>query len=166
MTNQQAPATDRAGLLRRLRQGDVEADQLLTGTTPRHLTAVPVAGGWSVRDVIAHCIAHEQFALDELRAVLGEAPRTVDYRDADSFNAGAAAAMRSLEPRIVVAGWRTSRREVIAFVERLPDDAFDPSGTVAARLGDTIDGALANNTYEHWAAHLAEIRQALAGDLA
>lgn len=161
MTDQTTPVADRTDLLRHLRAGDVEADQLLTGLSVRHLTGIPVSGGWVVRDVIAHCIAHEQFTLDELRAALGEVARTVVYHDIGDFNAGAVAAMRSLEPRIVVAAWRTSRREVIALVERLPDDAFDPTSPIVNRLGDSVEGALANNTWEHWADHLAEIRTAV-----
>lgn len=154
-------ALDRAEILQRLRIGDVEADQVLTGMTMRHLTGVPITGSWSVRDVVAHMVAHEQFALAELRRATGAADTAIAYADLDSFNAGAILAMRPLEPRMVMAAWRTSRREVIALVERLPDDAFDPDGPTVARLGDTIGAALGNTTWEHWAGHVAGIRDAL-----
>lgn len=154
---------ERQAILRAMRAGDVEIDQMLTGLTVRHLTGIPLSGYRSVRDVIAHCIAHEQFALDEIGAALGAGPMTLGYADLDSFNAGAVAAMRPLEPRMVVAAWRTSRRGVIALVEGLPDAAFDPDGEIVARLDDTIAGALGNNTYEHWATHLADIRRGLGG---
>lgn len=154
-------ALDRAGILQRLRIGDVEADQVLTGMTPRHLTGVAITGDWSVRDVVAHLIAHEQFALAAIRRATGDGGTALAYTDLDGFNAGAVAAMRPLEPRMVTAAWRTSRREVIALVERLPDDAFDPTGPIVAELGDSIGGALGNTTWEHWAEHVAEIREAL-----
>lgn len=48
-----------------------------------------------------------------------------------------------------------SARQVVAAVAALAEADFDPAGPLAAALDDTIDGALANNTYAHWAEHLS-----------
>lgn len=157
-----APMTDREALLHALRQRDVEVDQVLTGLSVHHLTRIPAVGPWDIRDVIAHCVAHDQFTVDELGVALDpEAPRLFDYDSLDSFNAGAVAAMRALEPRMVIAAWRTSRRAVIALVEGLPDEAFAPGSELEGRLGDPVPAAVGLHTHEHWALHVQDIRRAL-----
>ena len=47
---------------------------------------------------------------------------------------------------------------VKGMVENLPDEAFEPGNRIEKTLNETIHGALANNTYEHWPMHEAQIR--------
>ncbi|HEV2527219.1 MAG TPA: DinB family protein [Thermomicrobiales bacterium] len=164
MTNRFAETDHpRTVLLRQLLAGDVAINQVLTGLTVSHLTAIPVVGDWSIRDVMAHCIAHEQLVLIDLRAAQGKGPALSAYGlgGLDAFNNGAVLSMRSLEPRMVVAAWRTSRQELMAMIQSLPDEAFEPGGDLVSRLGRSVGDEIASKTYEHWALHIADIRRGL-----
>ncbi len=46
-------------------------------------------------------------------------------------------------------------------IEALPDAYFSTSHPITAVLDDTIDGALANNTYDHYREHLPDIEQVI-----
>jgi hypothetical protein len=72
----------------------------------------------------------------------------------DEFNAGAAFASAPLQPVEALAAWDRSFRRVIEAVEELTEADFAPGSSLEQALGDTVDGALANNTYAHYAEHV------------
>lgn len=148
-------------LIRRLERSHAVFDALLGRMTGDQLNGLPVVGHWVMKDVLAHFIAHEQHVLDEIRLARRGHRVDPDYGDTDTFNEGAVSAWRGESLAEVRRAWEVSRRQVVTLVNDLPDDAFDPSGRVVAALGDTIDGALANNTYEHYAEHGPQIGEAI-----
>jgi hypothetical protein len=110
-----------------------------------------------VRDLLAHFVAHEQHALDEIaRAGRGERV-TVDPGALDEFNAGAVFAWSTLEAADALATWHRSFHRVVEIVEALADADFAPGSVLEQALGDTVDGALANNTYAHYAEHAPDL---------
>ena len=46
-------------------------------------------------------------------------------------------------------------------VQSLADADFEPLSRLETLLDDTVDGALANNIYEHCAAHQGQVEAAL-----
>lgn len=142
----------KAELLRRLRQGKAVMDRALAGLSPELLTLPYALGEWSVKDLLAHFTAHEQRALAEIRAAQrGQPlPPPPDY----DLNEAAVEASRWQSLDAVRADWERSFQEVVMAVELLPDADFNPGGPLVQALGETIEGALANNTYEHYAEHL------------
>ena len=114
-------------------------------------------GNWSVKDVLAHLVAHEQRALQELQFALRGEQYQIDHGSNDAFNDQAVNDSRSFTFKDQFNNWKESYRQVVAAVEALSDADFDPSGKVVKSLDDTIDGALGNNTYEHYDAHADEI---------
>ena len=61
------------------------------------------------------------------------------------------------------------RGEFLSALADIPDETltqpntigmqeYDPNGPLCAIHGDTIDGALGNNTYGHYAEHLPEVQ--------
>ena len=139
-------------LLRRLRQGKAAMDGALAALSPEMMVTQRQLGDWSVKDLIAHFTAHEQRALGELRSALRGGPLPPD--PGEDFNRRTVEASRWHALEDVRADWERSFREVITAVELLSDADFDPSGGVVYVLGDTIDGALANHSYAHYAEHL------------
>lgn len=148
-------------LIQRLEQSHLAFDALLARMTQDQLTGLPVVGRWIMRDVLAHFIAHEQHALHEIRLALSGQHVHPDYGDGDAFNEGAVSSRRGETLAEVREAWEVSRRQVVTLVESLADDDFDPFGPVVEALSDTIDGALGNNTYEHYAEHARQIEEAL-----
>lgn len=150
---------DKSELLRRLHEGYARYNALLDRLPPEQKTVSNVTGVWSVKDIVAHFIAHEQRALDELRCALQNKAYSFDFSCNDTFNEGAVLAYRMQSYSTVYAAWSRSVESVIAEVSQLTDADFDPNGRVVQALGDTIDGALANNTYQHWEEHGVQIEE-------
>lgn len=148
---------DRAELLRRLDHEYRRFHTAIARLTPAQLQTPGVVGAWSIKDVIAHFIVHEQFALHELEHALRgeryrpEEPETVIMNDR------AVAGRRSQSLDDVLQAWNESYHQVVAAVRSLTDAAFDATGPIVQLLEDTIDGALGNNTYGHYAEHLPAI---------
>ena len=132
--------------------GRLTAEQMSTPHTIRD---------WSVKDLLAHLIAHEQRALQELRAALRDERLAIDHAAGDTFNAGAIAASQPYSIETVLRAWQQSYQEVVTQIEALPDVYFGTSHPITAVLDDTIDGALANNTYDHYREHLPDIERVI-----
>lgn len=148
---------DREELLRRLDQGFADFNALLDEIPRERMTVPDVAGKWSVKDLLAHFIAHEQRAVDEVLHALRDEPYHFDHSCNDAFNEGAVIVYRLKSYDEVYASWMQSVETTIEFVGRLSDADFDPEGAVVSALDDTIDGALANNTYDHWSEHAVQV---------
>jgi hypothetical protein len=132
---------------------------VLTAMTPADAHAPYAVGAWSIQDVLAHIVAHEQQALMELHAALQGESLAIQHDRINVFNAGAVYAWRPLPWSSALAAWEHSFREVVEAVSTLTEEDFLPSSVVSRALEDSIDGALANNTYGHYAEHLPEIRE-------
>jgi hypothetical protein len=145
---------DKSELLARLHTGYTQVHGLIAPLTPSQLQTGGVIDGWSIKDLIAHFIAHEQFALHEIAAAQRGEHFHHPYHDTDAMNAAIVAHYADTSPEQVLCDWERSFGQVIALVEGLTDAEFHASGAVVQLLGDTIDGALANNTYEHYAEHM------------
>jgi len=147
----------KAELLQRLQAAKTQVDAVLAAL-PREQLAHPRADGRSIKDLLAHFIAHEQRALEELRsAARGQHPN-IPLGDNDTFNLGAVLVSRPLPFEQVKAAWDRSFAEIVSTVQALDERDFAPSSTIAQLLDDTIDGALANNSYEHYLDHLHELQ--------
>ena len=114
-------------------------------------------GAWSARDLLAHLVAHEQRALAEIAAARQGERLVIDHGGTDEFNAGARFAWAPLGRDEALAAWDGSYRAVVAAVEDLTENDFTAGSALEQVLGDTVDGALANNTYAHYAEHLPEV---------
>lgn len=118
-------------------------------------------GAWSPTEFLAHLIAHEQRALEEVQAALRGESFAIDHGANEAFNQGAAFSSRMYPFETAYRAWRASYEAVLEFVESIPDDVFEAPNAVTDLLGDTIDGALANNTYAHYAEHLPKLEALL-----
>jgi hypothetical protein len=149
----------KATLLGRLHDAYMQVQDGLAQLTTTQIGTPNSIRDWSVKDLIAHLIAHEQRALQELRAAVQGEQFVIDHTANDSFNAGAVAASRPCTTDAILHAWHQSFHEVIATVEGLPDELFYAPHPITNVLDDTIDGALANNTYAHYQEHLADIER-------
>ncbi len=133
----------------------------LVHLTPEQLDVAGTIRDWSVKDLIAHLIAHEQRALNELRLAIRGERLLIDHDAGDTFNAGAVAARRPYPIEAVFQTWQRSFEEVVAEVMALSDEYFDASHPITTVLDDTIDGALSNNTYAHYREHIPDVELAI-----
>jgi ribosomal protein S18 acetylase RimI-like enzyme len=148
---------DRTELLRRLEREYRRFQGALAALAPEQLEAPGAIDAWSIKDLVAHLIAHEQFALREVRHALRGERFVPDTHDSRVVNARAVAERQHQPAAEVLQAWEASFEQVVAAIQALPDSAFDPDGAVVQLLEDTIDGAFGNNTYEHYAEHLPAV---------
>ncbi len=148
-------------LLDRLRDEYTRFQGCLVQLTAEQMSTPSTIRNWSVKDLVAHLIAHEQRALQEIHAALKGEEFAIDHAANDSFNAGAVAVSRPCTIEVVLQAWHQSFNEVVATVEALPDAYFYMSHPITEVLDDTIDGALANNTYAHYREHLPDIERVI-----
>ena len=101
---------------------------MLLQAIPTPLLLQPDAiGGWSVRDLLAHFVAHEQRALAEIAAARRGERLEIDPNGTSEFNAGAAFAWAPLQPAEALAAWDRSYGCVVAIVEQLSEADFAPA---------------------------------------
>jgi hypothetical protein len=148
--------------LHRLKAGRDRLTAVLDALPSSVLLRPNTIGQWSVRDLLAHLVAHEQRALTEMASALRGERLAIDHQSTAEFNAGAVFAWAPLGREDARAAWEHSSRQVVEVVETLRESYFAPGSTLEQVLGDTIDGALANNTYAHYAEHLPRLEALVA----
>jgi hypothetical protein len=153
-------ASERVGkpeLLHRLKVGRDRLATVLDAVPSSVFLRPNTIGQWSVRDLLAHLVAHEQRALTEIASALRGERLAIEHQSTAAFNAGAMFAWAPLGREAALAAWEQSYRQVVEVVETLRESDFAPGSALEQLLGDTIDGALANNTYAHYAEHLPRL---------
>lgn len=145
---------DRMELLRRLQAGRAEFVQAIAPLTDEELTRPRTMGEWSVKDLLAHFIAHEQRALDGLNAARNGRRGAAAADEDEEFNERAVRARQNLSAAQVRAEWDASFERLYTAAAELDEGDFEPFSAVCEHLENTIDGALAGSTYRHYAEHL------------
>lgn len=148
---------DKAELTRRIAAGYQRLAGLIDHLSPAQMEQPGAFGSLSIKDLLAHLIAHEQRALEELRAAQRGCQLPIDHAANDAFNAGAVAAVAPIDPSSVRVAWERSVQQVLTAIHVLDDADFQPTSTLTQILEDSIDGAIGNNTYEHYAEHWPEV---------
>lgn len=154
----------RAQILQRLQDEYDRLQQLLAGLTADQMLQPNVVGVWSIKDIVAHLVHWARFPAKEIAyALRGEDPSPLyDSRDDDVINGEVVLASQDKSLEEVLANFAQAFVEVIHTVEHLPDAAFEPNGRIETLLGDTVEGVLNNNTYDHWTLHREQIERWLA----
>ena len=114
--------------------------------------------GWSVRDILGHVLGWESQMIIFLgRMANGErpVPEGVDYSDPDAWNAKFALEFAPIGGATVLAIWRQAHMNFVRAANALPEDRFgekDGKPKTANRM-------LADNGYEHYREHTAQIQK-------
>ena len=125
---------------------------------PEHLDVPGVVDIWSVKDVLAHLVFWNHFALEEMQAAVEGEVFAHPEGTGDEINARAVAAYADWSSAAVLKAFEESAHAILDCVKHLPEAAFEAGSRIEQALGETVHGALANNTYEHWPIHEAQIR--------
>ena len=159
-------ALTKTELLETLRAERHQWDALLDAIGNDHMTQPGVAGHWSVKDVIAHITAYEQWLVDWLEAVRRHEfpPRSVlDDEDLERRNAAVYEETRALSLQDVRDQAQQAFQELVAVTESFSDaDFIDPDRTawfMKPYWGDTtsLAAAIANQSYEHYQEHVPDL---------
>src|SRR4051794_5044582 len=121
--------------------------------SPAQWNAPGAVGTWTAKDVMAHLVFWNRFPVQELQAALTGTSIEHPEGTGDEINARAVTSFQGWTAGAVRSAFEHSYAELVECVKTLPASAFDRDGTVEQALGDSVHGALANNTYEHWPIH-------------
>ncbi|MEZ4669385.1 MAG: maleylpyruvate isomerase N-terminal domain-containing protein [Anaerolineae bacterium] len=149
---------ERDTILNRIHAAHRRMTHTLDQLTPVQQVQPDVVGFWSVKDVVAHLVFWNRFAIHEVGSAQAGNVYPHPEGTPDEINERAVAEFRHQDWRDVHSLFEQSCRQLIDMVENLADDAFMEGNAIEQILDETIHGALANNTYEHWPIHEAQIR--------
>lgn len=148
---------DKNELARRITDAYAQLAGLIDQLSPEQMERPHAIGALSIKELLGHLIAHEQRAMEELRSARQGRQMPTDHAANDAFNAGAVAAATPIDARSIRAAWERSVQQVLDTIQALPDADFLPNSALTQILEDSIDGALGNNTYEHYIEHRPEV---------
>jgi hypothetical protein len=144
----------------------------------RRMTLKGVSGKWSIKDILAHVMAYEQYIADRLNEILhGETYvpcRTQNALDAfldefgypdfgspllddDGPNAWVTERYQSVALEDVIAQELQAFTSIVASLEKIPDELM-----IRHHLYDRV----ANNTFHHYREHTADIKRWLRSNAA
>jgi uncharacterized damage-inducible protein DinB len=120
----------------------------IDGLTEADLVAVPVAGMWSIKQVVGHLTDSDLVLSDRMKRVIAEDNPAFDE------NKWAAALHYQLQPTPDVAAlFDLNRRVMTALLRLLPPEAFARSGTHSERGTQTLEEIL-TGAVNHFDRHL------------
>jgi len=158
---------DKNYLLERIQHEWAALMQAIEGLTPEQMS-VPDAGGWAIKDNLAHLTAWEQFML--LHYLQGRPPHeamqidavTMERLDENGINAVLFERNRNRPVADILTDLRHSHEQVVAFLEQMPfSDLMKPRFLDDPQARPLINWVI-GNTYEHYQEHRQTI-QAIVG---
>lgn len=163
-TNDSALPRDKRDLMERIEREWSALMRAIESVTPEQMS-VPLVGGWSIKDNLAHLAAWEQFMV---RCYLhGELPHQAMQIEAETFarldengiNAMIQVRNRQRPAADVLADLRRSHDQVLTALEPLSfDDLMQPRDPDDPEKRPLI-GWVIGNTYEHYNEHLHNIER-------
>jgi hypothetical protein len=145
---------DRQQLLKRLDTAWQAFNDSYAGLSDANLTEPGVTGNWSVKDILSHISIWEEEALKHLPHIIegGRPPRySVRYGGIDAFNDLMIAERRALSLADVQRRLDATHRQLIDFVQQMPEEHVTRETRVRRRL--RLD------TYSHYPIHTRAIQQ-------
>ncbi len=145
---------DRIALLNELHAGRTRLETMLARLTPAQMTEAGVAGGWSMKDLMAHIGWWEQRAVEIYQelAAGGNPSRPNTSAELDAVNAQIYDQFRLRNLDEVRAFEQAAFREVLHLAETAPDkDLFDPQ-----RFSPWTDGPYAQWILDNSTGHYEE----------
>lgn len=149
---------DRVQLLKRIDSAWNELTASYAGLLEAEMVESSVAGGWSIKDIIAHVTTWEGETLTHLPHILADEkpPRYSDtYGGIDAFNAQKMEQARHLSLAEVLRQRDETHRQLLAFLQSAPEEQLTRETRFRRRLRF--------DTYSHYREHAKAIQQWRAG---
>jgi hypothetical protein len=176
MTESSTRPGSKSELLERMRAGREEWDALIAQIPDSARTEPALAGGWSVKDLIAHVAAYENWTAAQIRAAnegraptdrelygVEEMPPDPEGWDLDCQNAAIYARYKEMPLAAVMTFSSQAFADLITAVAAISDEDFAKSG-VQTWTGDrTLLEIIPEQCYAHYEQHAGELRS-ISGD--
>ena len=155
---------DQGALLEAYLRGPNQLRSAVTSLSREQLTSRPVAGRWSILEVVCHLVDTEANIAHRIKRVLSEDRPVFDRVNPALMLAALAYHDRDVEDELGV--FELMRRQIGCIVRASPPVAWERTGVVGDR-GERTVGQMINGAVEHLAHHLGfvmEKRRALGID--
>ena len=166
-------------LLERMRAGREEWDALIAQVPDSARTEPALAGGWSVKDLIAHVAAYEKWTAAQIRAAnegraptdrelygVEEMPDDPEGWDLDRQNAAIYARYQEMPLAEVMTFSSQAFADLVAAVAAVPDEAVARTGAQTWTGGTTLLEIIPGQCYAHYDQHAEELRLISGDDIA
>jgi hypothetical protein len=161
-----------------MREGREEWDALIAQIPERTFTAPVLASGWSVKDVIAHVAAYENWTAAQIRAAtedrvpsdmelygVEELPPDPEGWDLDRQNAAIYARYKEMSlPEVMAFSGRASS-DLLAATESVPEEDFSRTGAQAWTGDATLVEIIPRQCYAHYEQHIDELKSIFGEDI-
>ena len=154
----------KSGLLKSIRSGYEVFKELLAEFNREQLTRPGVIGEWSVKDIVAHIVVHEQrmiqWAGERLRGEMPRAPQPYDMPEDELavVNERIYRENRDRSLQDVLHDLDQAHAEAMALVDAAAEeDLMDPH-RFQLKGGEPLREAIAANTFQHYEEHSRDIR--------
>jgi hypothetical protein len=149
---------DKQELLDGIKAGREQLESLWAGLDDAEMTRRPgPQADWSVKDLIAHLTFWEQTAVDDIRTDLNGGPHVI-FGAVDEVNAQVFAKNCDRALADIQADFARSRQAFEALVAELPDDVLNDRERFTWLEGESAAQLLADESYGHYADHMADLR--------
>jgi hypothetical protein len=158
-------------LLERMRAGREEWDALIAQIPDSVRSEPALAGGWSVKDLIAHVAAYENWTAAQIRAAnegraptdkelygVEEMPPDPDGWDLDRQNATIYARYQETPLAEVMTFYSQAFADLIAAVEAVPDEDIAKTGLQTWTGDRSLLEIVPGQCYAHYEHHVDELR--------
>ena len=155
---------DQAALLNAYLGGPDRLRSAVTGLSREQLTLRPIAGRWSVLEVVCHLVDTDVNIAHRIKRVLSEERPAFERVKPERMLATLAYHDRDVEDELGI--FDLTRRQIGRILRASPPEAWERTGVVGDR-GDRTVGQMINGAVEHLAHHLGfviEKRRALGID--
>jgi hypothetical protein len=149
---------DKQGVLDHLAGAQAALLGAIEGLTEAEMTSMPVAGEWTIRDILAHVSGWAAWDLAGIRGVLaGEPPNFSAIQDVDAFNARLVAERREWTLGRILAEMADAHAALQELLAGMPDEDVFSVGPFQGPYWDHLAGWL-QVAWEHEEEHAAQIR--------
>ena len=162
-----AARMDKSKLLHEMSNGYTALENSLAPLNQAQMTTPGVNGDWSIKDILAHLNAWQDYlvmrlqaaARNEVPAIQGVLSDEDDGNAVDRLNARFYEENKSRSLDEVLAGCRTTYRQIVEAVQGLSEeDLFEPK-RFAWMKGNALWELVPGNTYEHYQEHIGSIQE-------
>lgn len=106
--------------------GPAKLRAAVAGLTPEQLAARPIAGTWSIHEIVVHLMDSDSIGIDRMKRIAAEKlPLLIGY-DQDLFIAGLFPHAQNIADALDV--FELNRRLFVTTLRALPPEAFDKAG--------------------------------------
>jgi hypothetical protein len=149
---------DRQDILNRQSNARAELHAATQGLSGAEIDSLPVAGTWTIRDILAHVSGWAAWDLAAIRAMLAdEQPDWAAIQAVDTFNARLVAERRGWSVQQILAEMGQAQANLQDLLASLSDEDLFRAGPFRGPYWDNLAGWLQVG-WEHEEEHAAQIR--------